>query len=139
MMEKRTRILVRYADTDQMGVVHNANYLTYFEVARTEYLKDLYTSYKAVEEAGFMFPVTGANLSFIGNLKYDDEMVIVTRMQSFKGARFTMEYEIYVGDRLVHKATTGHAITDKNMRPVNIKKVYPALYEAFMKGLGQPV
>ena len=76
---RRTRVRVRYADTDQMGVVYYANYLVWFEVGRTEWLRDGGWSYREMEEDGVALPVIEAHCEYRQPARYDDEIEIRTR------------------------------------------------------------
>ena len=71
-----TTIRVRYGETDQMGVVYHGNYATYFEVARTEWLRNLGVTYKDIENSGIILPVVSLIFNFIKSAKYDDELTI---------------------------------------------------------------
>ena len=75
---RRTRVRVRYADTDQMGVVYYANYLVWFEVARTEWLRDGGWSYREMEADGIALPVIEAHCEYRQPARYDDEIEIRT-------------------------------------------------------------
>ena len=65
-------VKVRYAETDQMGVVHHGNYAQYFEMGRIEWLRKLGVSYKKMEETGIMLPVINLNINYLKPAKYDD-------------------------------------------------------------------
>jgi acyl-CoA thioester hydrolase len=85
---------VSYSDTDQMGFMHHSNYLKCYETARWELFRHLGIPYAAIEEAGFIFPVTEAKLRFIRPLKYDQEVVITTRVMGVSGARILFGYQM---------------------------------------------
>ena len=76
--DRTTRVRVRYADTDQMGVVYYANYLVWFEVGRTEWLRDAGWNYRDMEEAGISLPVIEAHCEYRQSARYDDEIEIRT-------------------------------------------------------------
>src|SRR5262245_28192662 len=75
---RRTQVRVRYADTDQMGVVYYANYLVWFEVARTEWLREGGWSYREMEADGISLPVIEAHCEYRQPARYDDEIEIRT-------------------------------------------------------------
>lgn len=131
------RVRVRYKETDRMGVVHHSNYFTWFEIGRSEYMRARGMTYRNVEKKGFMLPLIEARCFYRQPAKYDDMVIIRTRMADFKGARMKMEYEVVREEDgvLLANGYTVHAITDANLRPVNIKKVDPDLYEFFMECL----
>jgi acyl-CoA thioester hydrolase len=78
---------VTYAETDQMGFVYYANYLVYFEIGRTEYIRSSGMSYKQLEDLGYMLPVLEASCKYHKPAKYDDILTIRTKVTDFKGIR----------------------------------------------------
>jgi len=126
-----TIIKVRYAETDQMGIVYHANYLVWFEIGRTEFLENLGYSYKELEENGIMLPVIEANCRYFHRAQYCDNIIIRTCIDYLEGARIKFSYEgikVVDGTTIV-KGSTTHAITDRNLRPIRLRKVEPKLYE----------
>ena len=91
-------------------------------------------SYKEMEDMGYMMPVIETHCYYKQPVGHDDEIVVRTRMGKFKGARVVLEYEIRKkeDDTLVVYGSTVHAITDSKLKPVNIKKACPEIYEKFM-------
>ncbi|AIQ12185.1 acyl-CoA thioesterase [Paenibacillus durus] len=85
---------VRYQESDQMGVVYHSNYLNWFEIGRTEMLRELGFSYLELENRGMLLPVTSAELQFKRSAKYDDTIAVYARMSSFTPLRLTFEYEV---------------------------------------------
>lgn len=130
-----TDIRVRYKETDRMGVVHHSNYYVYFEIGRTEFMRNMGFSYRDMEEMGYMLPVIETNCHYKRAVGNDDEIVVSTRMSQFKGVRITLDYEIRKKDdgTLVANGSTVHAITDSNLRPINIKRECPMIYEKFIE------
>jgi acyl-CoA thioester hydrolase len=109
MPARRTRVRVRYADTDQMGVAYYANYLIWFEVARTEWLRAAGWSYRDMEDEGVSLPVIEAHCEYRRPARYDDEIEIATRAEVITPVRIRFEYELSrVGDPAI--ATTGHTV-----------------------------
>ena len=76
MRKFTANIRVRYGETDQMGVVYHGNYATYFEVARTEWLRNLGVTYKGLEDNGIILPVISLSFNFLKSAKYDDTLSI---------------------------------------------------------------
>ncbi len=95
MYTSETQIRVRYAETDQMGVVYYGNYATYFEVARVEALREMGVSYKSMEEDGIMLPVLEQYMKYIRPAKYDDILTIKTYLKELPSARIRFEYEVF--------------------------------------------
>ena len=103
-----TYVKVRYAETDQMGVVYHGNYAQYLEIARIDWLEAIGISYKKMEEEGVMLPVYELNLKFKKSAKFDDELKIITRLKKKPGVRIEFEYEIFNqhGELLTEAETT---------------------------------
>lgn len=114
MFVNECRIRVRYAETDQMGVVYYGNYATYFEVARVEMLRALGLSYAAMEEDGVMLPVLELKTKFIRPAKYDEELTIRTTMRELPQTRIRFEYEVFNPQgQLLNVAETTLVFIDK--------------------------
>jgi acyl-CoA thioester hydrolase len=103
-----TRIRVRYAETDQMGVVWHGNYLQYFEEARTEALRVAGWSYRALEEAGVMMPLVEVHLAYRHPARYDDLLAVRTVVSTPPTARMRFDYEI--SDEHGVCLVTGHTV-----------------------------
>lgn len=81
MFETRIPLRVRYAETDQMNVVYHANYATYFEVARTESIRQLGFTYREMEEMGVEMPVVELSLKYLRPARYDDLLTVRTQLR----------------------------------------------------------
>jgi acyl-CoA thioester hydrolase len=88
------RIRVRYAETDQMGVVWHGSYLLYFEEARTEALRAAGWSYRAMEESGIMLPLVEAHIAYTQPARYDDLLAVRVTVAAPPTARIRFDYEI---------------------------------------------
>ena len=88
-------VKVRYAETDQMGVVHHGNYAQYFEIARLEWLKAIGVSYKKMEETGVMLPVYELRTKFLKPAVFEDELKIEVKLKELPSVKITFEYVIY--------------------------------------------
>lgn len=91
---REVRLRVRYADTDRMGVVYYANYLVWFEVARTEWLRESGWSYREMEEEGLALPVIEARCEYRRAARYDEEIEIRTRATLLTPVRIRFDYEV---------------------------------------------
>ncbi len=126
-----TRIRVRYADTDKMGIVYYANYLVYFEVGRTEFIRQYYKSYSDIEEKGYILPALKASVNYKTSATYDDELIIKTTLAKYTRLRLNFEYEIFKYDgRLICTGSTEHCFTDINGKP---RKMPNELWELLQK------
>jgi acyl-CoA thioester hydrolase len=95
MKSHNSYVKVRYAETDQMGVVYHGNYAQYLEIARIDWLSALGISYKKMEEEGVMLPVYELNLRFKRSAKFDDELRIETTLKEKPGVRIIFSYQIF--------------------------------------------
>lgn len=91
---RTTRLRVRYADTDRMGVVYYANYLVWFEVARTEWLRATGWSYREMEHEGVSLPVIEAHCEYRQPARYDDEVDIAARATLLTPVRIRFDYDV---------------------------------------------
>ena len=131
--ESKTVLRVRYGETDQMGYCYYGNYAQYFEVGRVEALRAAGMSYRAMEEKGIMLPVSEFSVNYFVPALYDDELTIITKIKSLKGARLAFDYEI-INDKnqLVAKAHTTLVFVNKeNMRPTKAPEDFIALLEKY--------
>ncbi|NLX62613.1 MAG: acyl-CoA thioesterase [Tissierellia bacterium] len=130
-MENTTTIRVRYKDTDQMGVVYNGNYFTWFEIGRVEFLRDLGIRYLDMEKMGVYTAVAEAYCKYIKPARYDDEIVIKTKIRRLTDVRLEFEYSLYrkEDNELIATGYTTHAFVDKNIRPINFKKQHPDIWK----------
>ena len=95
MEPHRTELRVRYADTDQGGVVYNANYLVFFEVGRTEMMRALGVPYARLEDEGVVMPVVEAHINYVASARYDDLLSIESEVTQVRRVRLKIETRIY--------------------------------------------
>jgi acyl-CoA thioester hydrolase len=95
MFIHETSLRVRYAETDQMGIVYYGNYSQYYEVGRVEAIRSLGISYKEIELNGILMPVTKMNIKYVLPAKYDDLLKIVTIVKEKPDKRISFRTEIY--------------------------------------------
>lgn len=122
-------VRVRYAETDQMGVVYHGNYAQYFEMGRVEWLRNLGVSYKWMEENGVMLPVVSLTMNYKRPARYDDELTVRTIFKSQKSVKIEFEYEIY--NQSNELLTTGSSI----LVFVDVKTGRPILTPDYIKEL----
>jgi acyl-CoA thioester hydrolase len=117
--ESITRLRVRYAETDQMGVVYYANYLVWFEVARADWLRSFGWTYREMEESGLLLPVIEAQCEYRAPARYDDEVEIRTSGRLLSLVRVAFSYEIRLGADATIAALgrTTHAAMGRDGRP----------------------
>ena len=132
MYISETQIRVRYAETDQMGYVYYGNYPAYYEVARTEALRQLGTSYHILEEKGVMMPVIDLSIKYLKPAKYDDLLTIKTVVKEIPKMRMHFFYEVYNSNNiLLNKGeTTLVFISMKKNRPIACPEWLSKIFEA---------
>lgn len=117
-----SRIRVRYAETDKMGVVYYANYFVWFEVGRTDLLRESGWNYREMEIDGFALPVIEARCSYRESAKYDDEIEVRTSGAMLSPVRVQFTYEVVrmADAATLATGTTVHATLDRNGRPCRL-------------------
>jgi acyl-CoA thioester hydrolase len=108
MKDYEFSVRVRYAETDQMGVVYHGNYAQYFEMGRVEWLRNLGISYKWMEENGVMLPVVSLQMNYKKPARYDDLLRVKTILKSQTSVKIEFDYEIYNAEN--HLLTTGYSM-----------------------------
>ena len=114
------KVRVRYAETDQMGVVYHGNYAQYFEMGRVEWLRNLGISYKWMEENGVMLPVVSLQMNYKKPARYDDVLTVKTIFKNQTSVKIEFDYEIYNAENQL--LTTGYSmlvfVDMKSGRPI---------------------
>ena len=118
MIQSRTEIAVRYAETDMMGVVYHGSYLPWFEVGRTTLLREQGLPYRELEAGGFRLPVLEVAVRYLKPARYDDAVTIVTTLRERPLLRIRLEYEVLRGSELLATGSTLHAFIDHSDKPV---------------------
>lgn len=137
MYINETRITVRYVETDQMGIVHHSNYYAWFEVGRTEYIKAQGIKYSEMEDEGVMIPLIESRCEYKYGAKYEDELIIASSIESLTPVKAEFKYEVLrlPDNKLLAVGYTKHAFTDKQLKPINLKKKHPELWGVMNKGM----
>lgn len=116
-------VRIAYADTDRMGVVYYANYLTMFERGRTELMRNLGLRYRDMEEKDKVFlPVSEAICRYLKPAKYDDLIRVTTKIEHLGGASIDFSYEIVdveTGNKIA-QGTTRHPFVNDQWKPVRV-------------------
>jgi acyl-CoA thioester hydrolase len=126
-----SRLRVRYAETDQMGVVYYANYLVWMEVGRVEFCKACGFNYKDMEiDDGIYLAVAESHCSYRSPARYDDEVIVRTSIEKANTRFVTFQYEMRVadGDRRLATGYTRHVFVSRAMRPTHLPAKYHALF-----------
>jgi acyl-CoA thioester hydrolase len=138
MFTSETELTVRYAETDRMGIVHHSRYAVWFEVGRTEFLRQLGSSYRALEESGINMPLASLGCEFKGTCTYEDRIAIRTRIEALTVARVRFRYDVFKKgeDKPICVGMTELGFTDRTLRPINLKKIRPEIYELMERAFG---
>ena len=131
MIQSRVQVTVRYAETDMMGIVYHANYLPWFEVARTALLREQGFPYRQLETDGYRIPVLEVAAKFVRPALYDDVLTVVATMREKPLLRIRLEYEVFRGEELLATGHSSHAFCDLHGRPTRP----PAAFVARMSEL----
>ena len=94
LISDEIELRVRYAETDQMGIVYYGNYAQYFEVGRVEWLRKFGISYKSMEEQGILLPVVSLSVRYKKSARYDDIVKVKTQLVKMPSATIEFDYEI---------------------------------------------
>jgi acyl-CoA thioester hydrolase len=127
-----SRVRVRYAETDQMGVVYYANYLVWMEVGRVEYCRSLGVNYHQMEvEDGVFLAVAEANCRYRYPARYDQEVIVKTWLASShpRMAEFHYELRLAADDRVIATGFTKHIWTGRDRRPVRLPSKYFLIFQ----------
>ncbi len=132
-MRHETKITARYAETDQMGIIHHSVYPIWFEAARTEFIKSAGITYSQLEKDGIMLPLSELGCRYIAPVHYEDEVIVETRVTKISFAKITFGYRVLLGGNVMSEGFTTHGfVSSRTFRPVSLKKVFPAFYETLV-------
>jgi acyl-CoA thioester hydrolase len=128
-----TNLRVRYAETDQMGIVHHSHYAVWFEVGRTEFTKKVGIPYSDIEERGARMPLIHLSCHFKSPAHYEDEVVVRTYLKNVTQTRMCFGYTVIHKDdgRLLCEGESQHVWTDQNLKPINLQKRLPDVFSLY--------
>lgn len=136
ILQHTSTIRVRYAETDQMRVVYNGEYLTYFEVGRTEALRAFGLPYTELEKEGYLLPVIEAFIQYKSPAFYDDILEITATLSSCITATITISYIIRRKDILIAEGRTVHTFVHATtMKPARPPKSYRQMIDSNLSNL----
>ena len=128
-MISESKIVVRYAETDKMGIVHHSVYPIWYEVARTEFCQKMGMPYSKMEEAGVMTPIYEVHSHYRSPARYEDVLTVEARVDKISEYRLEFSYRIFQGEILIHTGSTIHVWVDsETFKIINIKKKYPEIF-----------
>lgn len=130
-----TPVRVRYAETDQMGVVYHANYFVWFEIGRVELLRHLGFSYRDMEkEDGCFIAVADARCRYKAPARYDDELMVRTHLRNVRESVVQFAYELMrtSDNLLLAEGETTHVVTNMHMKPSPLPAKYLNVFKEAM-------
>jgi acyl-CoA thioester hydrolase len=131
MKQSQTRVRVRYAETDAMGIAHHSNYVVWFEMGRVDFMTELGLPYREVEKRGVLLVVSGIQVKYRRGAMFDDELLITTRLGGLKSRLVRFEYTIerLEDGLLVAEGSSEHIATDSSKRAIPIPQYLRDLLE----------
>lgn len=115
-------VRVRYADTDKMGIVYYGTYPVYFEMGRSEYMRQKGFTYRRLEEMGYHLVVVRMEVKYYNPAQYDDNLIVKTKISEWKSRGLTFHYKIFRDNILIVEGKTMHICTNSSKKPVLIPK-----------------
>ncbi len=115
---------INYYETDKMGIVHHSNYIRFLEESRCFWLEKINMPFSVLEENGITIPVLGVNCTYKHHVTFADTILIRPYVKEYSGVRMTIGYDVTnkeTGETVII-AETKHCFTDKNLKPINLKK-----------------
>ena len=125
---------INYYETDKMGVVHHSNYIRYLEEARCYLLENIGMPFDVLEENGITIPTLGVNCTYKYHVTFGDTLQIRVLVKEYTGVRMTVGYDVIdkKTGKVVIIAETKHCFTDRNLKPINLKKYAPNFSDKFI-------
>lgn len=125
----------RYCETDQQGVIHHSNYIDWMEDARMNLLEQLGLGYKQMEAMEIMIPTISESIEYHSSVKFDEVVVIDTKLISYDGRKMEIAYRMYdkkTGEERA-VARSSHCVVNKSGIPISLKRSYPELETKFFE------
>jgi acyl-CoA thioester hydrolase len=133
-MKSLLSIEPRFAETDQMGVIHHATYPIWYEMGRIKYCDDLGMPFKNFIERGIHLAVTELSVNYKKSARFGDDLKLYTYLIGFTKIRSYFKFELYnQNNELINTGLATLAWLDQNMKPLNIQKSHPDIFEVFSK------
>lgn len=128
---------INYYETDRMGVVHHSNYIRYLEEARCFFLENIGMPFSEIENQGITIPVLGVNCTYKHHVTFGDTLLIKVYVKEYSGIRLTISYDVTdkATGKTVILAETKHCFTNKDLKPVNLKKANIELHKIWGRSL----
>ncbi|MEC9485655.1 MAG: thioesterase family protein [Candidatus Izemoplasma sp.] len=129
-MEVTTQIQLRYSDTDQMGVIYHANYVTFFEQGRTDFFKQIGIDYNEIEASGIIFPVHDIDITYHNASRLDETLYVVTTIKKISPVKIVFTHIIKTDNQIKAKGSSVIVCVDKaTFKLRKLSKTLPKVYE----------
>ena len=138
-MTAETRVRVRYAETDQMGVVYHANYLVWFEIGRVEFIRQMGLDYRSMEkDENAMIAVVEATARYKAPARYDDELIVRTTLAGVRGSIVRFRYAVVraTDELLLCEGETVHLVVGRDMKRREMPERYAKQFQSLLHGDG---
>ncbi len=124
---------INYYETDKMGIVHHSNYIRYMEETRCAWMESIEMPFSLLEENGITIPILGVNCEYKHHVTFGDTIIIKPFQKEYTGVRMTVGYEIRdkKTGKIVLVGETKHCFTNKDLKPINLKKHAPEFSNKF--------
>lgn len=126
-------VKVRYAEVDRMNIVYHSNYIVWFEIGRTEFLRSLGYTYSKLEEENIWIPVIEVSCKYKSPVTYDDTVTIETRIEELGKVKIKFAYRVYHGERLVAEGFSVHGFTNEKLKPIGLNKIKIDVYNKLLE------
>lgn len=120
---------VRYQETDRMGIVYHSNYIIWFDMGRTEFMRSLGYEYSQLEKDGIWLPIIEVGCKYKSPALYDDEITIETYIEELTRVRIKFRYKVFRGEDVLVEGFTVQAFTNDRLKPIALNKVNTDLYK----------
>lgn len=135
-MKSEITIEPRYAETDQMGIIHHSVYPVWYEMARVKFCSDIGLPFHEIESRGVGLAMIHMGLNYLKPSRFGESVKVVTSLVEFSKIRMTFKYDVYNShDELINQGETKLVWLDQNLKPVNIYKSHPDIYHLFLEQL----
>lgn len=124
---------MNYYETDRMGIIHHSNYIRFLEESRCYWLEQMGMPFESLEEAGITIPVLGVNVDYKHHVTFGDTILINVFTKEYTGVRMTIGYNVTEKEtgKVVLTGETKHCFTNRELKPINLKKVNPEFSAKF--------
>ena len=124
---------MNYYETDRMGIIHHSNYIRFLEESRCYWLEQIGMPFGSLEDEGITIPVLGVNVDYKHHVTFGDTILINVFTKEYTGVRMTIGYNVTEKEsgKVVLTGETKHCFTNRELRPINLKKVNPEFSAKF--------